>query len=130
MLTYDNYLEITDSLTFQEAIEIHSKILQYAITTDEDFQELLEDVVKAANNYANARANWSVQTNEEKRSVDESRTLLHNDFMATLNILARYMKNQGWNSEWINELGTIENDRKRFGDFACYVVCINSLNAR
>lgn len=130
MLTYDHYLKINDSLTFQEAIGIHSKILQYANTKDESFQELLEDVIKAANNYASTRANWSVQTTEERRSVDEARTIQHNDFMATLKILARYMKNQGWDSEWMDELGIIENDRKRFGDFACYMVCINSLNAR
>ncbi|MEK5393574.1 hypothetical protein NSQ59_25025 [Margalitia sp. FSL K6-0131] len=130
MLTYDHYLKMNDSLTFQEAIDIHSKILQTANTKDEDFQELLEDVIKAANNYANIRANWSIQTTDERKNIDEARTIQHNDFMATLKILARYMKNQGWDSEWMDKLGTIENDRKRFGDFACYMVCVNSLNAR
>lgn len=102
MLTYDHYLKINDSLAFQEAIEIHSKILQYANTKDEDFQELLEDVIKAANNYANTRANWSIQTTEERRNVDGVRTIRHNDFMATLKVLARYMINQGWDSGWMS----------------------------
>ncbi|RHW36010.1 hypothetical protein D1B31_18145 [Neobacillus notoginsengisoli] len=130
MLTYTNYLEVKDRLTFQEAAALHLRVVQYVKQKDDVFQDLLEDVVKSANSYASTRANWSVQTTEERRDVDSSRTIQHNDFMATLKILARYMKNQGWDSDWIDELGIVEKDRKRFGDFACYIVCINSLNAR
>lgn len=130
MLTYDHYLEAKDSLTFQEAENIYSRILKHSNDKDEDLQEFLTDVMQAANNYANTRSNWCIQTTEERRNVDEARTIQHNAFMVTLSILARYMKNQGWDSEWMDQLGTVENDRKRFGDFACYMVCINSLNAR
>lgn len=63
-------------------------------------------------------------------SIKINRTFQHNDFMAILKILTRNMKNQGWDFEWMDELGSIENDRKRFDDFACYMICINSLNVR
>lgn len=68
--------------------------------------------------YANTRAKWSIQTWEERRNIGGSRTIKHNAFMGNLQIIARYMEKQGWDSEWFDKLGTIENDRKRLGDFA------------
>ena len=130
MFTYKEYLEEKGSLTFQEAEEIYSQILLSANTRDSDFKEFWEDMVKSAIAYANTRSKWSVQTLEERREIDNSRTHQHNTFMTNLKVIATYMKQQNWNSEWFDELGTIESDRKRFGDFACYLVCINSLNAR
>lgn len=130
MLTYKTYLEEKDSLTFQEAEEIYSHILQSANTSDSDFKEFWEDMIKSAIVYANTRAEWSIQTLEERRDINDSRTHQHNTFMINLKVIANYMKQQNWSSVWFDELGTIESDRKRFGDFACYLVCINSLNAR
>lgn len=130
MLTYNHYLEKLDSLTFQEAEKLYSRILKYSNEKDEDFQEFLTDMVTAATDYANKRSEWSVQTIVQRRRADESRTIQHDAFMMTLTKLARYMKNQAWDSEWIAQLGSVEKDRKRLGDFACYMVCINSLNAR
>ncbi len=130
MLTYKTYLEEKDSLTFQEAEEIYSQILQSANTSDSDFKEFWEDMIKSAIVYANTRAEWSIQTSEERRDIDDSRTHQHNTFMINLKVIANYMKQQNWSSVWFDKLGIIESDRKRFGDFACYLVCINSLNAR
>lgn len=130
MFTYKEYLEEKGSLTFQEAEEIYSQILLSANTRDSDFKEFWEDMVKSAIAYVYTRSKWSVQTLEERREIDNSRTHQHNTFMTNLKVIATYMKQQNWNSEWFDELGTIESDRKRFGDFACYLVCINSLNAR
>src|SRR5690606_32549230 len=129
MLTYDKYLESKDSITFGESDRYYARILKYVDSKDEDFMELLTDVIKSATTYASTRANWGTMTLEEKQEMDPLRTIQHNDFMATLKILARYMKNQGWDSDWFDEVGVVEKDRKRFGDFACYIVCINSLNA-
>lgn len=50
--------------------------------------------------------------------------------MVSLKVIAAYMRERKWDSTWFEQLGTIERDRKRFGDFACYLVYINSLNAR
>jgi hypothetical protein len=105
-------------------------MLQSANNRDSDFQEFWKDMIESAIIYANTRANWSVQTLEERRNIDDSRTQQHNAVMINLKAIATYMKQQNWNSEWFDKLGTIENDRKRFGDFACYLVYINSLNAR
>lgn len=130
MNTYASYLENNDCLTFQEAEKIYSQILHSANTRDRDFQEFWEDMIKSAIAYANTRAEWCVQTLEVRRDIDDSRTRQHNAFMTDLKVIANYMKQQNWSSVWFDKLGTIESDRKRFGDFACYLVCINSLNAR
>ncbi|WP_240050995.1 hypothetical protein [Metabacillus litoralis] len=87
-------------------------------------------MIEAAIIYVNTRAKWSVQTLEERRDIDDSRTHQHNTFMINLKVIATYMRQQNLSSEWFDKLGTIENNRKRFGDFACYLVYINSLNAR
>lgn len=130
LLTYKKYLEEKDCLTFQEAEKIHSQLLNSANITDSDFQEFWDDMIEAAIIYVNTRAKWSVQTLEERRDIDDSRTRQHNTFMINLKVIATYMKQQNLSSEWFDKLGTIENNRKRFGDFACYLVYINSLNAR
>ncbi|QWC25115.1 hypothetical protein KJK41_22055 (plasmid) [Bacillus haikouensis] len=130
MLTYKKYLEEKDCLTFQEAEEIHSQMLQSANNRDSDFQEFWRDMIESAIIYANTRAKWNVQTLEERRNIDNIRTHQHNTFMINLKVIATYMNQQNWSSEWFDKLGTIDSDRKRFGDFACYLVYIHSLNAR
>jgi len=48
-------------------------------------------------------------------------------------MLARYVKMQGKAAQWRDCLGDEKENpynRKRIGDFACYLVFINSINAR
>ncbi|SDM66102.1 hypothetical protein [Sediminibacillus halophilus] len=130
IVTYETYLQAIDNLTFEESTDIYNEIIKSANTNDQEFQEFWEDMMDNAITYANTRAKWSIQTSTERREVDERRTRQHNGFMASLKLIASYMKEQNWNAAWFDRLGTIENDRKRFGDFACYLVFINSINAR
>lgn len=130
MTTYETFRENKDILTFEEAIDIHSQIIHSANTTDRDFKELLEDLIGSAIIYADFRARWSLMDFDERKKIGASRSLQHNAYMSNLEIVARYMKHKGWDSDWINKLGTKENDRKRLGDFACYLVCINAVSAR
>ena len=49
------------------------------------------------------------------------------------NMLARYLKMQGRDTGWRDKLGYEEEDklyRKKIGDFACYLVFVNSINSR
>ena len=51
----------------------------------------------------------------------------------SFNQLARYLKMQGKAAGWRDVLGEEAenpNYRKRLGDFACYLVFVQSLNAR
>jgi hypothetical protein len=61
------------------------------------------------------------------------RTSRHDRGIDGFNILARYLKKQRKSAAWREALGDEKEDpgcRKRIGDFACYLVFIESLNAR
>ena len=70
---------------------------------------------------------------EEKQDKDSSRSASHNSLIVKFNQLARFLKMQGKTAAWRDTLGFEEDDkynRKRLGDFACYIVFINSISAR
>ena len=64
---------------------------------------------------------------------DSSRSSCHNSLIVKFNMLAKYLRIQGKEACWRDELGYEEEDkyyRKTIGDFACYLVFINSISAR
>ena len=75
--------------------------------------------------YADLRAHWKI-TPKPQRNNDQ-RTVKHDNVIASLDQLAECMKEQNLNADWREELG---NQRKRIGDFACYVSLIYGLSAR
>lgn len=64
---------------------------------------------------------------EERKELDEIRTISHNSLIDACNILSRNMEKSGENIEWRKKLG---NDRKVIGDFACFVNFVLGLRAR
>lgn len=130
--TYEEYLPMSQSLTFEEMVQIHHEMLS-EIGNDEDALELYEELLSAANKYSVFRSNWCVWSKEEKMDKDPSRTSCHNSLIVKFNQLARFLRMQGKAAAWRDVLGYEEDDpycRKRLGDFACYIVFINSVNAR
>ena len=120
MNTYENYLETPKSLTFDQMRELHQKLLK-EIENDPVGQELYDELIGEATTYAEIRAKWL--------SLDRSQ----NSVITHFNMMARYLKTQGKNTEWRDALGYEEDDkyfRKTIGDFGCYIVFINSLCAR
>lgn len=64
---------------------------------------------------------------------DSARTSCHDSVIVKFNMLERFLKMQGKDARWRKVLGYEEDDpnfRKRIGDFACYLVFVNSLLAR
>ncbi len=51
----------------------------------------------------------------------------HNAFIDSVNILARVLNSDGIETPWREQLG---NQRKRIGDFACFVSYIVGINNR
>ena len=47
-----------------------------------------------------------------------------------LNILSRYLAAKGKDISWRGELGDEKENRKKIGDFACYVALMEGLDAR
>lgn len=132
MNTYESYLETPKSLTFDQMKEIHTQILS-ELENDSVGQELYGELMEEATGYAEIRAKWLSLDREQKMEQDSFRTACHNSVIVSFNMLARYLKTQGKPAKWRDVLGYEEDDkyfRKTIGDFACYLVFVNSLCAR
>ena len=130
--TYEEYLKRQKAITFAKMQTIHTEMIA-EIGTDVDALELYDELMKIATHYAAIRANWLLLSREEKSEQDSGRTSCHNSVIIHFNMLARYLKQQGKTAAWRNELGYEEDDpynRKAIGDFACYLVFVNGVNAR
>lgn len=124
--TYDDYQTMPGSLTFEQMADLHKQILADA-KLDADSADLFKNVFAAAVKYSQSRAGWTLWDREKRMEEDSARTSRHNQVIDSINILARYLKAQGKPAAWRDALG---DDRKRIGDFACFLVFIGSLNAR
>ena len=130
--SYNEYLEKPLSLTLGMMEEVHKEILK-GIEGDGDALELYEDLIQKATQYAGIRAQWLLMDRITKIENDDSRTSCHNSLIVKFDMLARYLRSKGEKAIWRDMLGYEKDDRnnrKRIGDFACYLVFVNSLNAR
>ena len=128
--SYEKYLKGIDTLTIEQASEIYCTIIESLDLDENDDREILQDYLMAAAKYANVRACWNILSREEKMDTDANRTACHNKVILHLNILARYLASKGKDVSWRDELGDDSLHRKKIGDFACYVACLEGLNAR
>lgn len=127
-----DYEKMELSIPLERMVELHTQMLE-EIGTDEDALELYEELVKQANRYVQFRSNWILWSREEKMEHDASRTSCHDSLIVKFNQLAKFLQMIGKETQWRKELGFIEDDpynRKRIGDFACYIIFMNSICAR
>ena len=108
---YENYLKMPDDLEFEQAMKIYDKLWDHALHCMID--------------YGSLRAHWKI-TPKTDRSNDD-RTVMHDSVIHSLDELAAYTKEHGKEAKWRDELGY---QRKRIGDFACYVSLIYGVFAR
>lgn len=130
--TYKEYLEKPKSLTVGQMQMIHIEIL-CDIEGNSDAKELYEELIQQAIKYADFRAKWLTWNRSKRMEQDDNRTSCHNSLIIKFDMLARYVKSQGKEAAWRDVLGYEKDDkynRKVIGDFACYLVFINSLNTR
>jgi hypothetical protein len=88
---------------------------------------LKTSLFKAAFNYAHIRAGWEFLSIEEQLENDEERTIAHNRFIDSCNILSRNQMKIGEPTSWIKNLG---NDRRFIGDLACWLHAFIAINHR
>ena len=88
---------------------------------------LRKDLFKYAIRYARIRTDWCLYTLDERKDLDSNRTMAHNVFIDSCNILSRNMAKAGEENNWRVELG---EGRKNIGDFACYLHCILGIKTR
>lgn len=116
---------MNNALKYQEALEIYTTMTENLNRHDADILDLYNRLLEKAIRYANIRAEWNALSREEKLERDSSRTIAHDSFISSINIIARSEDKIG--SQWRERLG---NDRKHIGDFACYISLFRSLEAR
>ena len=120
------------AIPFEKMQMIHAEMLA-EIGANAEAIELYDELIKIATRYASIRANWILLSREEKIEQDSGRTSCHNSVIIYLNMLARYLKQQGETAVWRDRLGYEEDDpynRKAIGDFSCYLAFVNGINAR
>ena len=115
-------------VTFDTALSVTKNILRGIDERDEDLTGLWTDVLQRAARYAAIRAGWNFLTREKKADTDEDRTIKHDSFIRSLDILSRYQQKLGlYHGGWREALGT---DRKVIGDYACYLAMFAGIHAR
>lgn len=129
---YGDYLSMPKCLALEEMASLHLDIVE-EIGKDEEAQKLYRELISVSTRYMSFRSNWLLWSREEKMEKDSARTSCHDAVIVKFNMLARFLKMKGKEARWREVLGYEENDpnfRKRIGDFACYLVFVNSLLAR
>ncbi len=122
---------MTDSLipkaamSLEEAADSYRSIIDAVDETDEDIVYILNMLQEKAVRYSHFRAGWSLKTRQEKIDTDDDRTSAHDAFISALNMMATAEAAPG--EVWRQQLGT---DRKRLGDFACYIALFMALDER
>lgn len=124
---YDDFKNEKGIVSFSEAEQIYSSLLNSSNQLDKEFQEEWTTFVLLCVEYASARGKWLTLSREEKLANDESRTVTHNKVIYQLKILKGLASEQGNDVAWFEQFN---DDRKRIGDFACYVAYNYALNAR
>jgi hypothetical protein len=108
-------------MDYQEAENI------FQIIKSSKLQGLSDLFIKSAIRYAQLRVEWYFANPEERIELDLVRTRAHEALISNCNALSRNMKESGEDDAWRYRLG---NDRKRIGDFACFVYAILGISAR
>lgn len=128
--TYEAYLKDKKGniLTTEDAARIYREMVQSirACTLD-DKMDFWNDCIKSAMEYSHVRNEWEFMSREEKIAADGGRTVRHTGFIITVDVLARIAEAEGVDNSWRKELG---DDRKRIGDFACYIAYITGISNR
>lgn len=129
---FKEYLSMPQCLPIEEMHSLHKEMVE-EIGKDEESQELYRELIIVSTRYMSFRSNWNLWSREEKMEKDSARTSCHDAVIVKFNMLERFLKMKGKEDRWREVLGYEEDDpnfRKRVGDFACYLVFVNSLLAR
>jgi len=108
-------------MNFDKAQKIYQKIDSTTLF------ELKEDLYNLAIRYAKLRTDWYLADLDSRKELDKPRTVSHDAFIDSCNILSRNMAEAGEDNSWRERLG---DNRKEIGDFACYLSCILGIKAR
>ena len=130
MNTYEAYLqnEAGNILRMEDALTIYTDMIHCIHECKlEDKMDFWNDFLKNALKYTCIRCEWETMTQEQRMEADRGRTLVHDGLITSLNILSRIADKEELDVSWRERLG---DDRKRIGDFACFVVYMTGISNR
>ena len=126
-MTYEEYLNVADRMSIEEADAIYKSLFEQLDFNDEDITDFYEDVVTRAKKYADMRFRWSLMETQDRLAEDDDRTALHDSFLNALSKMRTVLTAKGKSAAWYDMIG---DSRKRAGDFACYLVLLRSISER
>ena len=128
MNSYETYLKMNYVLTIEDAMDIYREMLDSLSQCKvEGKEDIVRQLVESACHYTTVRMSWEYMSLEEKVADDPSRTSAHNTLIMNIDIVARMIGNAGIDVSWRTKLGS---DRKRIGDFGCFIGWITAINNR
>jgi len=107
------------------ALDYQTAYQAFTVVQNSKLVELQKSLYKAAIHYATIRAEWEFQSIDDRN--DAARTIIHNRFIDSCNILSREQSQIGEDNSWRAAIGT---DRKIMGDWACYLCCFIGIRNR
>ena len=128
--TYEEYLKHPKGqiLKIEEALQIYRKMTESIQQCNlEDKMDFWNDCLRRAAEYTKIRNDWELMSREEKMDADSGRTLSHDGFITSLNVLSRIAEREDIDNSWREELG---ENRTRIGDFACFISYITGISNR
>ena len=128
--TYESYLNhhAGDVLPIEDAMRIYEAMAESVEKCHmEDKMDFWNDFLRRAAEYTNVRNKWELMSQSERMDADSGRTLTHDGFITSVNVISRIAAKEGVDHSWREELG---EERKRIGDFACFVAYITGISNR
>jgi hypothetical protein len=107
------------------ALDYQTAYQAFTAVQNSKLVELRKSLYKAAVHYATIRAEWEFQSIDDR--VDAARTIAHNRFIDSCNIMSRDQAKIGEDNRWHGAIGT---DRQLIGDLACYLNCFIGIGNR
>ena len=128
IFTYQDFKKEKGVLTFSVCEDIYADLLASLDRTDEMVQEIWSEFVPNCVAYAEVRGSYlTIPRHQRTNDFEAGRSAKHNDVIRNLNSFKRLAEQAGHSTTWFDQF---QNDRKRMGDFACYVSYVYAVNAR
>lgn len=124
------YLNEKNILSFEKSLEIYNQLITGLDFKNEEIKLLWRKLIEAAISYSVIRSHWHLYNREERMEKDARRTASHNAFIASLNMFSRFQLKNGVKPFWRDKLGDEKDNRKKIGDFACFIAYIYGINSR
>ena len=108
-------------MEFKEVLEIYNEL------NSSKHHPLVKSLIKSAVRYSRLRVDWLLSDQGNRMELEEERTIAHNAFISSCDILSRNMNQSGEDNHWRSQIGS---DRKDIGDFACLLHAVMGIQAR